>query len=305
MQWIAPGSFMMGSEHHHPEEAPVRRVQVDGFWMDHSPVTNLQFAEFVRATGYVTLAEQGMDPRQYPGIDSKLLVPGSLTFRPPRDPVSLENPYTWWRFTPGACWRDPDGEGTSIEGLKAHPVVHVAYEDALAYADWAGKDLPTEAEWEFAARGGLEAAVYVWGNDFMVDGRYMANTWQGEFPSQNLALDGYERTSPVGSYPPNGYGLVDMAGNVWEWTRDWYVEQPRSESKRCCTSVNPRGPSRPDSYDPSQPLIQIPRKVLKGGSFLCAPSYCDRYRPSARQPQMIDTGACHIGFRCIVRATLA
>jgi formylglycine-generating enzyme required for sulfatase activity len=297
--WIEGGTFLMGSDRHYPEEAPVRSVRVEGFWMDRGPVTNAQFARFISTTGYVTVAERVPDAALYPGAQPCSLVPGSLTFRAPSHAVSRDNPYQWWTFTPGACWHQPYGLNSSIEGLHDHPVVQVAFEDAKAYAAWSGQELPTEAEWEYAARGGLERAIYAWGNDLTPEGHFMANTWQGEFPWQNTALDGYERTSPVGSFPANGYGLVDMAGNVWEWTADWYAEQPRVGSKACCTIANPRGPAEAASLDPAQPDIRIPRKVVKGGSFLCAPSYCDRYRPSARQPQMIDTASCHIGFRCI------
>lgn len=297
--WIASGTFLMGSERHYLEEAPIRSVFVEGFWMDRTAVTNAQFAYFVDATGYVTVAERVPDASLYPGARPCDLVPGSLTFQPTSHPVSRDNPYQWWAFTRDACWHQPYGANSTIEGLENHPVVHIAFEDATAYAAWSGRELPTEAEWEYAARGGLEEAQYTWGNEFMPEGRFMANTWQGEFPWQNLVSDGYEQTSPVGSFPANGYGLVDMAGNVWEWTADWYTEQPRMGSKACCTIANPRGPVQPASFDPAQPGIRIPRKVVKGGSFLCAPSYCDRYRPSARQPQMIDTASCHIGFRCV------
>lgn len=300
MIWINGGVFRMGSDTHHPEEAPMRRVRIDGFWIDPTPVTNAAFSAFADATGYVTVAERHPDPALYPGAEPAALIPGALTFEPPPGPVLRSDPYVWWRYTQGASWRSPYGGVSGIGGLEDHPVVHVSFEDAAAYAQWAGKALPTEAEWEYAARGGLDQAAFAWGNDFTPDGRIMANTWQGEFPWQNLALDGYERTSPVGAFPANGYGLFDMAGNVWEWTQDWYVDQPRASSKPCCVVGNPRGPAAKSSFDPAQLDIPIPRKVVKGGSFLCAPSYCDRYRPSARQPQTIDTASCHIGFRCVV-----
>jgi len=300
MAWIPGGTFLMGSDRHYPEERPAHRVSVDGFWMDAHAVTNDEFARFVAATGYVTVAERTPDPADYPGAKPELLVPGSAVFRKPAHRVDLRNPYEWWAYVPGADWRHPQGPDSSIDGLGDHPVVHVAYEDALAYARWAGKDLPTEAEWEFAARGGLDGATYAWGDEFLPGGRFMANTWQGEFPIQNLALDGYEWTAPVGSFPPNGYGLYDMIGNVWEWTRDWYQEYG-AVIRSCCASTNPRGGEREASYDPRTPDNRIPRKVIKGGSYLCAPNYCRRYRPAARLAQPVDTSTCHLGFRCVVR----
>ena len=304
MVWVPGGSFRMGSDDFYPEERPAREVSVDGFWMDRTPVTNAAFARFVRATGYVTVAERSPNPEDYPGADPALLVPGSMVFRRTDASVRLDNWTQWWHWTPGAHWRQPEGPGSSITKRKKHPVVHVAWEDARAYAEWAGKQLPTEAEWEFAARGGLDGAVFVWGNEERPDGVIMANHWQGEFPWQNDLLDGYAGTSPVGSYPANGYGLVDMAGNVWEWTEDWYSSTHASESTSpCCVPVNPRGAAIEDSYDPAQSHMQVPRKVLKGGSHLCAPNYCFRYRPAARQPQTIDTGMSHLGFRCIVRVS--
>jgi formylglycine-generating enzyme len=303
MVHVPGGSFIMGSNHHYPEERPAHQVAVTGFWMDVHPVTNAQFRRFVQATGHVTLAEKAPNAADYPGALPELLIPASLVFRKPTRWVSLKNHYAWWTCVPGADWRHPGGSDTSIEGLDDHPVVHVAFEDAQAYARWAGKDLPTEAEWEFAARGGLEGAEFAWGNDLHPQGRPLANTWQGAFPLENSLLDGYETTSPVGSFPPNGYGLVDMIGNVWEWTVDWFRDSHRLES--CCGSgqprLNPRGGEREASYDPCTPEVRIPRRVMKGGSFLCAPSYCQRYRPAARMGQPIDTSTCHLGFRCIVR----
>jgi formylglycine-generating enzyme required for sulfatase activity len=301
MAWIAGGTFLMGSNDHYPEEAPAHTVTVDPFWMDRFAVTNAQFSRFVESTGYVTLAEQAPDAKDYPGAKPELLVPASVVFRKPAHRVDLGNPYNWWTYIPGANWRHPQGPETSLKGLAKHPVVHVAYEDVEAYAKWAGKELPTEAEWEFAARGGLEGAEYVWGREFMPGGEVMANTWQGDFPHENRLEDGYEWTAPVGSFPSNGFGLYEMTGNVWEWTTDWYQEHgaiPHS----CCGQVNPRGGSREKSYDPQMADIPIPRKVMKGGSFLCAPNYCRRYRPAARMAQPIDTSTCHLGFRCIVRA---
>lgn len=302
MLWIAGGTFRMGSDRHYPEEAPVHRVTVDGFWIDATPVTNRQFEAFVEATGHVTVAEQEPDPDDYPGALPHMLRAGSLVFSPPHHPVSLDDWGQWWSFTFEANWRRPLGPGSSIEGLHDHPVVHIAYADAAAYAAWAGKEIPTEAEWEFAARGGLDGAEFAWGDELTPGGRHMANTWQGLFPSENTRLDGHERTSPVMSYPANGYGLYDMIGNVWEWTRDWYEpKHPADAQKSCCIPRNPRGGREEQSYDPVQPEIRIPRKVIKGGSHLCAPNYCRRYRPAARHPEPIDTSTSHLGFRCVVR----
>jgi formylglycine-generating enzyme required for sulfatase activity len=300
MIWLRGGTFRMGSDRHYPEEAPVHRVTVDGFWIDSTPVTNRDFRRFVEATGYVTVAEKKPDPRDYPGALPHMLKAGALVFSPPDHPVDLRDWSQWWSFAFGASWRRPYGPGSSIKGLHDHPVVHVAYPDAEAYATWAGKELPTEAEWEFAARGGLDGAEFAWGDEFAPEGRQMANTWQGAFPFQNTKLDGYERTSPVTAFPPNGYGLYDMIGNVWEWTADFYASKhPDDAAKPCCIPENPRGGAADESYDPRQPQIRIPRKVAKGGSFLCAPSYCRRYRPAARHAQMIDSGMSHIGFRCV------
>jgi sulfatase modifying factor 1 len=302
MLWIPGGTFRMGSDHHYPEEAPVHRVTVDGFWMDRTPVTNRQFREFVRATGHVTFAERQPDPKDYPRALPHLLKPGSLVFNPPNYPVDLRNWGQWWAYIFGANWRRPYGPGSSIKGLDDHPVVHVAYPDAEAYAAWAGKILPTEAEWEFAARGGLDGAEFAWGNEFTPGGRHMANTWQGAFPFRNSREDGFELTSPVRTYPPNGYGLYDTIGNVWEWTSDWYVPKHSTDApKACCIPENPRGGREDQSYDLCQPETPIPRKVLKGGSHLCAPSYCRRYRPAARHPQPVDSSMSHVGFRCISR----
>ncbi|HEX7273206.1 MAG TPA: formylglycine-generating enzyme family protein [Casimicrobiaceae bacterium] len=300
MVWIPPGTFMMGSDQHYPEEAPTHKVTVNGFWMDRHTVTNREFKHFVEATGHVTLAERPASAADYPGAKPELLVPSSVVFRKPQPTVDLSNKYEWWLYVPGADWRHPRGPGSSLQGLWKHPVVHVAFADAEAYAKWAGKELPTEAEWEFAARGGLESAEYPWGDEFMPGGKPMANTWQGEFPWQNLVEDGYEWTAPVGTFPPNGYGLYDMAGNVWQWTTDWYQEHGKIK-KACCTLDNPRGPPREASFDPSAPELMIARKVMKGGSYLCAPNYCRRYRPAARIGQEVESSTCHLGFRCIVR----
>ena len=301
MTWIPGGTFLMGSDRHYVEETPVHRVVVDGFWMDAAPVTNASFRAFVEATGHVTIAERKPDPKDYPGALPHMLRAGSLVFKPTPHPVSLKDWSQWWTFQFGADWRHPLGPGSSLKGLDDHPVVHVAYPDALAYARWAGKSLPTEAQWEYAARGGLEGAEFAWGDELTPGGRHMANTWQGAFPFQNTAEDGYARTSPVGTYPANGYGLFDMIGNVWEWTCDWYeAGHPDEALKACCIPRNPRGGREERSYDPLHPKVRIPRKVLKGGSHLCAPAYCRRYRPAARHPEPIDTSAGHVGFRCVV-----
>ena len=300
MRWIPGGTFRMGSDTHYPEEAPAHQVTVDGFWMDRTPVTNAAFERFVEATGYITLAERPANAADYPGAKPELLVPSSVVFCKPQGRVDLSNHYNWWSYVAGANWRHPSGPGSSIEALWDHPVVHIAAEDAEAYASWLGKVLPTEAEWELAARGGLAAAEFAWGSELTPGGTYMANTWQGEFPVHNSSEDGYEATSPVGSYPANGYGVYDLIGNVWEWTTDWYQEHARLDAG-CCGASNPRGGKREESYDPSTPEIKIPRRVIKGGSYLCALNYCRRYRPAARRPQPVDTSTCHVGFRCIVR----
>jgi sulfatase modifying factor 1 len=299
---IPGGTFRMGSDKHYPEEAPVHRVTVDGFRMDRTPVTNRQFREFVKATGHVTFAEIPPDLKDYPGALPHMLYAGSLVFSAPTRPVDLRDWSQWWSFLEGADWRHPDGPSSDINGLDDHPVVHVAFADALAYAKWAGKDLPTEAEWEFAARGGLDGAEFAWGDALMPGGKHMANTWQGEFPHQNLRTDGFARTSPVGAFPANGYGLHDMIGNVWEWTTDWYSHKHEADApKACCIPENPHGGPEAASHDPRLRNIRIPRKVLKGGSHLCAPNYCRRYRPAARHAEPVDTSTSHVGFRCVTR----
>jgi sulfatase modifying factor 1 len=286
MNRVPGGSFLMGSEDFYPEEGPVRRVEVDGFWIDSHPVTVAEFRRFVKATGYVTVAERPLDRAEYPEADPGALVPGSLVFRPTRGPVDLRDFRNWWAYVPGTTWQRPEGPGSDTYTRGRHPVTQVAYADAEAYAAWAGKALPTEAEWEYAARGGLEGAAFAWGDEFTLDGRIMANTWQGEFPWQNLLSDGYAGTSPAGAFSPNGYGLYDMTGNVWEWTCD----EPREGH-----------PAQPPCCAPSEPGAHIPRRVIKGGSHLCAPNYCLRYRPAARQYEAVDTSTGHIGFRCVVR----
>ena len=299
---IPGGTFRMGSDKHYPDEAPVHRVTVDAFWIDRTPVTNHEFRKFVDATGYVTFAEIAPDPKDYPGALPHMLKAGSLVFSPPGHRVDTRDWSQWWAFKFGANWKRPYGPGSSIKGLDDHPVVQVAYRDAEAYAKWAGKALPTEAEFEFAARGGLDGAEYAWGDELVPGGKHMANLWQGEFPHQNLSLDGYEHTSPVMAFPPNGYGVYDMIGNVWEWTSDWYSTKHTADApKACCIPENPRGGPMDASYDPQLPKIRIPRKVLKGGSHLCAPSYCRRYRPAARHAEPVDTSTNHVGFRCIIR----
>ena len=304
MVWVPGGSFLMGSRDFYPEERPVRRVEVDGFWMDKHLVTVTEFRRFVRATGYVTVAERPPDPGQYPDADPGLLHPGSLVFHQPSGPVDLRDVTQWWRYTPGADWRHPGGPGSTAGGLDRHPVTHVAAEDADAYATWAGKELPTEAEWEFAARGALEGTVFTWGDDPAPHGKTMANTWQGEFPWQNLKTGRWRGTCPVESFPGNGYGLYDMAGNVWEWTSDYFsTGQVAQNQPACCTPRNPRVTSAEASLVPGEPGAHIPRRVIKGGSHLCAPNYCLRYRPAARQGEAVDTSTSHLGFRCIIRIT--
>jgi formylglycine-generating enzyme required for sulfatase activity len=303
MAWIAGGSFLMGSNDHYPEEAPMHPVSVDGFWMDSHLVTNQQFGRFVSATGYVTLAEKTPRAEDYPGAIPEMLQPGSVVFHKPPKPISRSQHLVWWRYVLGADWRHPSGPNSSLEGKTQHPVVHISYEDAEAYANWAGKALPSEAEWEFAARGGLHSAEYAWGDVLMPDGQMMANTWQGQFPWENLTCRGFEGTSPAGFFPPNAFGLFDMIGNVWEWTTDWYAPRHTVAPARtagCCAGMHDaRDEARARSIE--QGGLAIPRKVIKGGSFLCAPSYCRRYRPAARMAQPIDSAVCHLGFRCVKR----
>jgi formylglycine-generating enzyme len=290
MQWIPSGAFAMGSVTFYPEEQPVRTLQVEGFWMDRTPVTRAAFAQFVAATGYVTVAERDLAPADYPGVASDQLKAGSLVFQPTTGPVNLANPGLWWAFVAGADWRRPDAKQ---DGPGDHPVVHIAFEDAEAYATWTGKALPTEAEWEYAARGGTVDTVYPWGNVLRPDDKDMANIWEGDFPWRRTHRTGGVLTTAVETYPPNAFGLYDMIGNVWEWTRDWWSPIPQDTSTCCAPPAS--------SYDPMQPQIRIPQRVLKGGSHLCAANYCLRYRPAARIPQMIDSSTSHIGFRCVAR----
>jgi formylglycine-generating enzyme required for sulfatase activity len=294
MVWVPGGTFWMGGNDRSTQDAgPPHMVTVDGFWMDRTEVTNRQFAAFVRATRYVTIAECKPDPKDFPGAPEENLVPGSVVFTPPGAPVSLDNHLQWWKYVHGASWRHPEGPGSSVEGKDDYPVVHVAYPDAEAYAAWAGKRLPTEAEWEFAARGGLDRKRYVWGDAREPDGKPMMNHWQGRFPVQNVAADGFDRVAPVGSYSANGFGLLDMAGNVWEWCSDWY--RPGYEVDGPGPAVNPKGPTT--SHDPMEP--GVPKRVQRGGSFLCSDTYCTRYLPGARGKGEVDSGASHVGFRCV------
>ena len=298
MVWIPGGTFRMGSDRHYPEEAPAHSVAVEGFWIDRTPVTNSDFARFVAATGYVTHAERPPRAEDYPGAKPEALVPASVVFRQPRHAVDLRDVHNWWTYVPGADWRHPRGPQSTIIASGNHPVVQIAFADAEAYAAWAGKSLPTEAEWEFAARGGFDGAEFAWGDELRPGGRVMANTWHGTFPHQNL-LPRRPGTTAVGSYPPNGYGLFDMIGNCWEWISDWYQEHHKAAGECCGSAGDTRG-LREASIDPRDPAA-IPRKVMKGGSYLCAPNYCRRYRPAARMAQPIDTATCHLGFRCVIR----
>jgi formylglycine-generating enzyme required for sulfatase activity len=295
MVWIPGGEFSMGSEQF-PDARPVHRVAVDGFWIDVTEVTNAEFDRFVRATGYITVAERVPRAEDYPGAIPENLVAGSVVFTPPAHEVPLDDHYQWWRYVPGADWRHPEGPSSSIADRMDHPVVHVAYDDVLAYAKWANKRLPTEAEWEFAARGGLDGKPYVWGDEFRPHGKFMANTFQGHFPDKNTGEDGFVSTSPVKAFPPNGYGLYGMAGNVWEWVTDWY--RPDYYAKLAAAggvAHNPKGPD--DSFDPMQPGAA--KRVQKGGSFLCTDQYCSRYMPGGRGKGEPDTGTNHTGFRCV------
>ncbi|MEV6280767.1 formylglycine-generating enzyme family protein [Nocardia sp. NPDC051832] len=294
MAQIPGGTFVMGSEVFFPEEQPVRRVDVESFWIDTHPVTNAAFSRFVRDTGYVTVAERELDLADFPGADPADLHPGALVFQLADAPVPLDDWRRWWSYVPGASWRHPGGPGTNLDGRNHHPVTHVAHADAAAYAEWAGKTLPSEAQWEYAARGGLEGAAYSWGAEFAPRGRRMANTWMGRFPWEFLPGRGQGArpgTTKVGTYPPNGYGLFDMTGNVWEWTTDYFQPRDRAPAGSCC------GPDRPPMPLPGE---RFPHRVIKGGSYLCAPNYCLRYRPAARQGQSEDTATCHLGFRCVL-----
>ncbi len=310
MGWIPGGEFsrgktdptreICGGNDPMPDARPVHRVYVDGFWMDATEVTNAQFAAFVAATGHVTVAERKPRPEDYPGAPPEALVAGSVVFVPPTRPVLLNNALAWWQYVPGADWRHPEGPGSNIAGRERHPVVHVAYEDAEAYARWAGKRLPTEAEWEFAARGGLAGQSYTWGGDLQPGNRWLANIWQGPFPHGGTPDDGFARSAPVASFPANGYGLHDLAGNVWEWTSDWY--RPDTYEKQLAAAQgavlhNPRGPAQAGSFDPQEPGLA--KRVQRGGSFLCTDQYCTRYMVGSRGKGAPDTGSSHLGFRCV------
>ena len=306
MVWIPGGEFSMGAtasseglcELHGvtQDSLPVHRVYVDGFWMDSTEVTNAQFAQFVKATGYITVAERTPTAEEFPGAPPENLVAGSTVFTPTAEPVPLNDRYKWWRYQEGASWRHPEGPGSGLNGRDLHPVVQVAYEDAVAYANWAGKRLPTEAEWEFAARGGLTGKLYSWGDELHPGGRAMANTYQGRFPVHDTGEDGYAGLAPVKSFPPTGYGLYDMAGNAWEWVSDWY--RPDSYKRLASTGIvarNPRGPDSP--FDPAEPNEM--KRVQRGGSFLCTDQYCTRYMVGTRGKGEVRTGSNHVGFRCV------
>ncbi len=303
---IPAGRFRMGSVDFYADEGPVREVEIAPFSIDRGPVTVSQFARFVQETGYVTLAERAPEAADYPDADPSLLRAGSVVFHPTPGPVPLNDPHRWWAYVPGASWRHPWGPASDNSRREDHPVIHVAFEDAQAYAQWAGKQLPSEAEWEYAARGGLDGAIFAWGDEERPPAGLMANYWQGEFPWHNTGARGWRGTSPVGLFPANGFGLHDATGNVWEWTADYYAPRgpgPEERPSPCCKPpLNPRVETPGASYDLGRPGAGIPRRVIKGGSHLCAPSYCLRYRPAARQPEAIDTSTSHIGFRCIVRA---
>jgi len=303
MVWIPGGEFTMGSDADlaRPEEKPAHRVRVGAFWMDEHEVTNAQFRKFVDATGYHTTAERvptaedilkNVEPGTPPPRKEDL-VAGSLVFHPTKTPVDTRDYSQWWSWTPGACWNHPEGPDSTIDGRELHPVVQVSWDDAVAYAKWAGKRLPTEAEWEFAARGGLVDKLYVWGDEPLSKTKPQANIWQGQFPSHNTCLDGFERTAPVKSFPPNGYGLYDMSGNVWEWCSDWFDEELYAKRSSVSLLVDPAGPDEPPGP------AYTARRSQRGGSFLCSDEYCSRYRPSARHGGSPDTGMSHVGFRCI------
>jgi formylglycine-generating enzyme required for sulfatase activity len=306
MVWVPGGEFLMGTDDAKldPAERPAHRVRVNGFWIDRTEVTNAEFRRFVEATGYITTAERPVDwnqlktqvPPGTPKPPDEQLAPGSLVFTPPDRPVPLDDMTNWWRWVPGASWRHPDGPGSAIAGNVDHPVVHVSWDDAVAYARWAGKRLPTEAEWEFASRGGLEGKKYAWGDEFQPGGKTLANTWQGHFPETNTDEDGFPRTSPVKSFPPNGFGLYDMVGNVWEWCSDWYRPDTYRLDASPSPVQNPTGPVK--SYDPAEPYQ--PKHVTRGGSFLCSANFCTNYRPSARRGTATDSGMSHLGFRCVL-----
>jgi formylglycine-generating enzyme required for sulfatase activity len=297
MIWVPGGEFWMGSsEPSFGDSRPWHETYVDGFWMDKTEVTNAEFARFVKATGYITVAERKPRAEDFPTAPPENLVAGSVVFTPPDHPVALNDHFQWWSYVKGANWRHPEGPLSSIKGKENHPAVHIAYEDALAYCKWAGKRLPTEAEYEFAERGGLDRKPYAWGDEFRPNGKFMANTFQGHFPDKNTGEDGYITTAPVASFPPNGYGLYDLSGNVWEWTSDWYrSDYYKTLADHGGIARNPQGPS--DSFDPGEPGVA--KKVHRGGSFLCTDQYCSRYMVGGRGKGEPDTGTNHLGFRCV------
>jgi len=278
-----------------PDAAPVHQVQLNDFWIDRTEVSNDQFAQFVKSTNYKTVAERKPDAKDFPEAEAKDLQPGSIVFSPPPKAVSKDEPYSWWRYVPGACWMHPEGPGTDLKNRGDYPVVHVAWEDAMAYAKWAGKRLPTEAEFEYAARGGLDRKLYSWGDEFKPGNKWQANIWQGVFPQSNTSEDGYAGASPVRSFPPNGYGLYDMSGNVWEWCQDWYRPDYYRSFAKDEIAKSPKGPA--DSYDPAEPGLA--KRVQRGGSFLCTDQYCARYIVGARGKGEISSATSHVGFRCV------
>jgi formylglycine-generating enzyme required for sulfatase activity len=293
---IAPGTFTMGSDDPRtPDAAPLHQVTLDGFWMDVAPVTNEQFDKFVNETKYVTVAERKPDPKDYPGVPVEKLVAGSAVFTPPPHDVPLDDAYVWWKYVAGANWRHPEGPQGDLKGREHHPVVQICFEDAQAYAKWAGKRLPTEAEFEYAARGGLAGKPYSWGDDLKPGGKWPANIWQGRFPAENTADDGYVATSPVKAFPPNGFGLYDVGGNVWQWCSDWYRPDSYQTADPNTPVKNPKGPA--DSIDPAEPGVA--KRVLRGGSFLCSDRYCTRYLVGSRGKGAPDSGAVNIGIRCV------
>lgn len=290
MVLIKGGTFKMGSEEF-VDAKPIHEVKVNDFWMDEHEVTNAQFARFVEATGYLTVAERALNPEDFPGVSRDLLVPGSAVFTPPKEQVDLNNHLQWWKYVPGASWRHPKGPSSSIEGKENEPVVQVCYEDADAFAKWAGKRLPTEAEWEYAANGGKTGNAYYWGNELKPKGKWVANVYQGDFPSKNTSEDGFADVAPVKSFPANGYGLFDMDGNVWEWCADFY----RPDAYEKSLKDNPKGPA--DSYDPAEPGLV--KRVQRGGSFLCNNQYCERYKAGSRGKGEVSSASNNLGFRCV------
>jgi len=296
MVWVPGGAFWMGCDDcEMPDALPVHLVTVGGFWMDATPVTNAQFQKFVKATGYKTIAERAPDPKDFPGAPKENLVAGSAVFSPPFTEVSLDNFLNWWKYVPGANWRRPEGPQSDLKGREDHPVIQIAWEDAVAYAKWADKRLPTEAEFEFAARGGLDRNRYAWGNELKPGGKWAANIWQGRFPWKNRKEDGFERTSPVRAFPANGFGLYDMGGNVWQWCSDWYRPDYFEELAKQGVVKNPQGPE--SSFDPQEP--GMPKRVQKSGSFLCSDQYCSRYLVGSRGKGAPDSGSSNTGFRCV------